>query len=146
MMCESIILLLCGLCESVICWLCGLCESIILLVVWSVWGHHFPLGICFFVCYIQWQCISIMKPTLCTFHSMYWESGVPMCFEHYLLTLRRRYQTALGIFRAYNVSWLWHDRSFTAIVAQPTDIIRTHYTKCSLCSASWGWASNARNT
>jgi hypothetical protein len=34
----------------------------------------------------------------------------------------------------------------TATVPQPTDIIRTQYTKCRLCSASWGWASNARNT
>jgi hypothetical protein len=32
----------------------------------------------------------------------------------------------------------------TANLPQPIDI-RTHYTKCRLCSASWGWASNARN-
>jgi hypothetical protein len=73
-------------------------------------------------------------------------------------------QTAFGILRAYNVSWLWHDCSglvnpqevlhqmpfvqlllrinkSTAIVAQPTDVIRTQYTKCCLCSTSWGWAS-----
>jgi hypothetical protein len=30
----------------------------------------------------------------------------------------------------------------TPILVQNT---RTHYTKCRLCSASWGWASNARN-
>jgi hypothetical protein len=35
--------------------------------------------------------------------------------------------------------------SETAIVAQPTDIIRTQYTKWRLFSASWGWVSNARN-
>jgi hypothetical protein len=35
--------------------------------------------------------------------------------------------------------------SFTAIVAQPTYIIRMQCSKCRLCSASWGWASNARN-
>jgi hypothetical protein len=33
----------------------------------------------------------------------------------------------------------------TATVPQPTDSIRTQYTKCLLWSASWGWASNARN-
>jgi hypothetical protein len=31
-----------------------------------------------------------MKPTWCTFHSIYWESRVSTCFEHYLLILRRR--------------------------------------------------------
>jgi hypothetical protein len=30
-------------------------------------------------------------------------------------------------------------------VELPTDITRTQYTKCCLYSASWGWASNARN-
>jgi hypothetical protein len=39
---------------------------------------------------------------------------------------------------------LWHDCSETATVPQPTDIVRTQYTKCCLCIASWGWASNAR--
>jgi hypothetical protein len=37
---------------------------------------------------------------------------------------------ALGILRAYNVRWLWHNFSFTVIVAHPTSIIRTQYTKC----------------
>jgi hypothetical protein len=48
-------------------------------------------------------------------------------------------QTAFGILHACNVGWQ------TAIVLQPTDITRTQYTKCRLCSASWGWASNAWN-
>jgi hypothetical protein len=77
-----------------------------------------------------------MKPTWYTFHSVYWESKAPTCFEHYLLILRRRFtngiwyiecvkgqlavarlqscsssggnaQTAFGILRVY-VSWLWH--------------------------------------
>jgi hypothetical protein len=43
------------------------------------------------------------------------------------------------------VSWLWHGCCFTATVPQPTDIIRTQYTKCLLCSTSWWWASNGRN-
>jgi hypothetical protein len=30
-------------------------------------------------------------------------------------------------------------------LVQPTDITHTQYTKCRLCSVSWGWASNARN-
>jgi hypothetical protein len=44
----------------------------------------------------QWDvCVSIMKPTWCTFHSIYWESKVSTCFEHYLLTLRRRYTNGI---------------------------------------------------
>jgi hypothetical protein len=47
-------------------------------------------------------------------------------------------QTALGILRACNVSWLCHDCGETVIVAQPTDITRTQYTKSRLCRTSWG--------
>jgi hypothetical protein len=54
-------------------------------------------------------------------------------------------QTAFGKLRAYNASWLWHGCSVTTTVPQPADIIRTQYTKCRLCSASWGWARNVRN-
>jgi hypothetical protein len=32
----------------------------------------------------------------------------------------------------------------TPVLVQPTDITRTQYTNCPLCSASWRWASNAR--
>jgi hypothetical protein len=39
-------------------------------------------------------------------------------------------QRVFGILRAYNVSWLWH--GCTTTVPQPTDIIRTQYTKCNL--------------
>jgi hypothetical protein len=31
------------------------------------------------------------------------------------------------------------------ILVRPTDVTRTQYTKCHLCSSSGGWASNARN-
>jgi hypothetical protein len=31
-------------------------------------------------------------------------------------------------------------------LVQSTDITCTQYTRCRLCSTSWGWASNARNT
>jgi hypothetical protein len=31
-----------------------------------------------------------MKPTWCTFHSIYWESRASTCFRHYFLILRRR--------------------------------------------------------
>jgi hypothetical protein len=47
-------------------------------------------------------------------------------------------KAAFSILRAYNVSWLWDGWSFT-------DIIRTNYTKCRLCSASGGWTNYARN-
>jgi hypothetical protein len=52
-------------------------------------------------------------------------------FEHYLLILRRSY-----------TSGTWY---IALTLVQPTDITRTQYTKFRLCSASWGWASNARN-
>jgi hypothetical protein len=37
------------------------------------------------------------------------------------------------------------DWSWTSILVQPTDITRTQYTQCRLCSTSWGWASYVRN-
>jgi hypothetical protein len=40
---------------------------------------------------IRYKLISIMKPTWCTFFSIYWESRASTCFEHYLLILRKRY-------------------------------------------------------
>jgi hypothetical protein len=58
---------------------------------------------------------SIMKPKWCTCHSFYWESRASKCFENYLFILRSRCTNG------------------------------TQYTKCRLCSASWWWASNARN-
>jgi hypothetical protein len=75
------------------------------------------------------------------------------CFEHYVLILKRRFTngtwytacvlcqlTAAGM-GVTGVS----DISSTPILVQPTDITRTQYNKCRLWSASWGWASNARN-
>jgi hypothetical protein len=38
--------------------------------------------------------------------------------------------------RLYNVNWLWHECSETVTMPQPTDIIRTQYTKFRLYSAS----------
>jgi hypothetical protein len=64
---------------------------------------------------------SIMQPTWCTFRSVYWELKTSTRF------------------------WLWHDCSFTATVTQSTYTIRMQYNKCLLFTASWGWASNARN-
>jgi hypothetical protein len=46
-------------------------------------------------------------------------------------------QTAFGILRACYVSWLHQ--------VQPTDIPRTQYTQCRLCSDPWRWGSNVRN-
>jgi hypothetical protein len=37
----------------------------------------------------------IMKPTWCTFHSVYRESRTSTCFEHYMLILRRRYTNGI---------------------------------------------------
>jgi hypothetical protein len=39
--------------------------------------------------------ISIIKPTWCTFHSIYWESRASTCFEQYLLILRRCYTNGI---------------------------------------------------
>jgi hypothetical protein len=39
----------------------------------------------------------------------------------------------------------WGWASNAPILVQPTDITRTQYTKYHLCTTSWGWASNARN-
>jgi hypothetical protein len=41
---------------------------------------------------IQLKFISIIKPSWCTFHSIYWESraSTRTCFKHYLLILRKR--------------------------------------------------------
>jgi hypothetical protein len=58
------------------------------------------------------------------FSFVYWESRASACVKHYLL---------------------WDGCGFNATGPQPTDIKRKQYTKCSLCSASWGWTSNARN-
>jgi hypothetical protein len=32
------------------------------------------------VCDVTINCVSIMKPTWCTFHSIYWESRASTCF------------------------------------------------------------------
>jgi hypothetical protein len=40
------------------------------------------------------------------------------------------------------LEWNWfHSNRFSS----QRDITRTHYTKCCVCSSSWGWASNARD-
>jgi hypothetical protein len=60
-------------------------------------GYHLPVPECFecrsnrVLCiFLPRLWISIMKPTWCTFNSVYWESRASTCFEHYLLILRRR--------------------------------------------------------
>jgi hypothetical protein len=58
------------------------------------------------------------------------------CFENYLLILRRCYTSG---------TWYIAFHFGTLTLVQPTDITRMQYTKCRLWSASWGWASNARN-
>jgi hypothetical protein len=49
------------------------------------------------------SCISIMKTTWWTFRSIDWESSASICFEHYLLILRRRYTNRIGILNARNI-------------------------------------------
>jgi hypothetical protein len=59
---------------------------------------------------------SIMKPTWCTFHSVFWESKGFACFRHYLLILRGRCTNGTW-YVVCVVSWLWHGCSETASVA-----------------------------
>jgi hypothetical protein len=40
---------------------------------------------------LSFTSVSIMRPTWCTFYSIYLELWASTCFEHYLLILRRRY-------------------------------------------------------
>jgi hypothetical protein len=87
--------------------------------------------------------LSIMKPTWCTFHSIYWESRASTCFEHYSLILRRRYTTALGIMRACNVSWQCHDCSETAIVALPSEDEQVMLETCRDSWFSINWMKSA---
>jgi hypothetical protein len=91
------------------------------------------------------QHISTMKPTYCTFYSIYWIKGLymfralitPSEDEHCnRATANWHYKHA--IYQVRYVERLL--RMSTAIVAQPTDIIRTQYTNCRLLNASWGWA------
>jgi hypothetical protein len=58
-----------------------------------------------------------MKPTWCTFHSIYWESKASTCLEHYLQ---------------------WNCNRATALQL-------TLYAIYQMPFASWEWASNARN-
>jgi hypothetical protein len=69
-----------------------------------------------------------MKPTWCTFHSIYWESRPLNVSSITCWSSGGATQTALGILRGYNVSWLCHECIFTATVPQPTDIIRSPFT------------------
>jgi hypothetical protein len=78
-------------------------------------------------------CIISVKHTWCTFYLIYQELRPSICFKHYLLILRRSFKTAFG------------GTSSTAILVQPTNLTRTQFNKCRLCSASWGGTSNARN-
>jgi hypothetical protein len=57
---------------------------------------------------------------------------------HFLFSLLRI--RGLYMFRAL----LAHPQEALNLV-QPTEITRTQYTECRLCSASWRWASNPRN-
>jgi hypothetical protein len=69
-----------------------------------------------------------------------------LCFKHYLPILRRSYTNGTS----YTVCMLCQLAAAglecsTPILLQPTDITCTRYTKCNLCSTSWGWSSNVWN-
>jgi hypothetical protein len=61
------------------------------------------------LCHGWWCDISIMKPTCCTFHSIYWESRASTCFE---LSLRRHCTNSTW-YIACVLCRLCHDCSFT---------------------------------
>jgi hypothetical protein len=92
---------------------------------------------------------SMMKPTWCTSHSIYWESRASSCFEHYLFILRSRCTNGIGILRAYSVSWLWHQLALytrniqsAVCVAPPED----EQAMLETCRGSWfliNWIKSA---
>jgi hypothetical protein len=86
-----------------------------------------------------YKLFSMMKPTWCTFYSVYWESKASTCFEHYLLILRRCYTKVIWYIACVLcelavVRLQWN--SYTHVIYQMSFI---------LCRASWGWANSARN-
>jgi hypothetical protein len=95
--------------------------------------------------------VSTMKPTWCTFHStLYRIKGLYMfraLLTHPHEALHKRHLVycvrirvcQLAVPRLQLIVGSW-----TAIVAQPTDIC-TQYAKSRCFSASWGWSCNARN-
>jgi hypothetical protein len=85
-----------------------------------------------FWCYKIFPTVSIMKPTWCTFYSIYWESRASKCFEHCLLILRKRNTNGTWyIARVLSVGCA--TIAVCATLPQPTDNTRTQYTKCRLC-------------
>jgi hypothetical protein len=102
---------------------------------------------------------SMMKPTWCTFHSFYWESRASTCFEHYLPILRWATQTALGILRACNVSWLsqtpvslqsWHSQLTlhahnipSAVCVGPPEDEQVMLVTCTCSRFSVNWMNSA---
>jgi hypothetical protein len=43
------------------------------------------------------QYVSIMKPTLCNFYTIYWQLSASTCFDHYLFFLRRHWTKSTSI-------------------------------------------------
>jgi hypothetical protein len=88
-----------------------------------------------------WPCIVIHQYSKTNeMHFLYsccYELTASTCFEHYLLIFRRRCTNNT-----------WYIACVLCLLAaptrmQPTDITRTQYTDCWLCSVSWRWASSA---
>jgi hypothetical protein len=99
----------------------------------KVWRGTYEAYMCWSVTSCSVNITSVWKEQTVSTHS---KTNV----MHFLFSLLRI--RGLYMFRAFR-PWLEWNSSSTP--TQPTDIIRTQYTKCRLFNASWGWASNARN-
>jgi hypothetical protein len=77
--------------------------------------------------------ISVMKPTWCTFYSIYWESKASTCFEHYFLILRRRFTRGIWYIACVNnVSWQPCHSHTHAVYQMP--LVQHLLTMSKLCS------------
>jgi hypothetical protein len=82
-----------------------------------------------------------MKPTWCTFHSVYWVSRASTCFEHYLLIFRRRYTNGIWYIAwvcQLTVAWL----QWNVCVALPEDE-QVMFEKCRGPWFSINWMKSA---
>jgi hypothetical protein len=73
--------------------------------------------------------------TWCTFHSIYWESGVSICFEHYLLILRKR----CTLQSCHSQLTLYAHNIPSAVCAAPTEDeeVMLETCRCSWFSMNW---------
>jgi hypothetical protein len=88
---------------------------------------------------ICWSCIVIYQYSRTNemhfLYSVYYELTASTRFEHYLLILRRS-----------GINNNWYIACVLCLLAATTvEEECMQYTNCCLCSASWRWASSARN-